>query len=113
MSGANLKKVKEQLLARKQELEEKINKISTEKISDDQAGDQGDQALSSSMETLRSSFQNSETEEFKRIVKALEKIEDGTYGICTDCDEPIKPKRLKMYPNAERCLNCQEAFEEG
>ncbi len=112
MSDVSLEKVKQELLERKRELEEKLNKISTEKVSDDQTGDPGDQALSSSMESLRSSFQNTETEEYKRIVKALEKIADGTYGICTDCDQPISAKRLEMYPNAERCLTCQEAYEE-
>ena len=112
MSEVKIEKVKKGLLARRKELENKLSKISTEHVSEGASGDQGDQALSSSMESVRSSFQNTETEEYKRIIKALEKIEDGTYGICTDCDKPIKPKRLEMYPNAERCLTCQEAFED-
>ena len=40
-------------------------------------------------------------------------IEDGTYGECVDCHNPISEKRLKSFPNATRCLVCQEAFEEG
>ncbi len=75
--------------------------------------DPGDQALTSTMESLRSSLQDTRIDEFNRIVKALKMIDEGTYGICVDCELPISEKRLKLYPDATRCLACQEAFEEG
>jgi DnaK suppressor protein len=87
--------------------------MAREKVSDDQVQDPGDQALSSTMEALKLSFQDTEMEECNRIVLALKKIDDGTYGICADCSAPIAEKRLKSYPNAARCLMCQEMFEEG
>ena len=104
--------VKESLSRRLNELEEKINQLATEQVTDDQVQDPGDQALSSTMETLRSSMQETELQEYHRIARALEKIADGTYGICSDCNEPISEKRLKSYPNVARCLACQEAFED-
>ncbi len=85
----------------------------SEKFSDDQVQDPGDQALTSTMESLRSSIQDTRIDEFNRIVKALKMIEDGVYGICVDCELPISERRLKLYPDATRCLACQEAFEEG
>ena len=42
------------------------------------------------------------------VEAALERIADGSYGICTDCDEPIPPKRLVARPAAPRCVGCQE-----
>lgn len=108
----DLQKVKESLVDRLHELEEQLNILSNEKISDDQVQDPGDQALSSTMETLRSSLQDTELAEYNRIVRALEKIKDGTYGICTDCGGSISEKRLDSYPNAARCLVCQEDFED-
>lgn len=45
------------------------------------------------------------------IRTALQRIEDGTYGICEDCDEDIAQKRLAAVPWALRCVKCQEAFE--
>ena len=42
--------------------------------------DSGDQASSSSLETLKISLQDAEIEEYNRIIKALEMIEDGSYG---------------------------------
>jgi RNA polymerase-binding protein DksA len=104
--------IKERLTERLQELEEKLAEISGEKLTDDEVQDPGDQALSSTMESLRSSFQNSEVEEYKRIKRALTQIDEGSYGICVDCSEPISTKRLIMYPTASRCLACQELFED-
>lgn len=104
--------IKKELLIRKSELEEKLARMAREKVTDDVVKDPGDQALSSTMETLKTSFQNSEIGEYNRIVKALEKIEDGVYGICVECNKPISEKRLKSFSNAARCLICQETFEE-
>ncbi|MDP9115316.1 MAG: TraR/DksA family transcriptional regulator [Acidobacteriota bacterium] len=45
---------------------------------------------------------------------ALRRIDDGTFGICTDCEENINPKRLAAVPWAARCIACQErADHEG
>jgi DnaK suppressor protein len=105
--------IKKELLQRKAELEEQLNQLYTEKVSDTQVGDVGDQASSSSLESLRDSLQDSNINEYNRIVQALKMIENGTYGVCVDCNNPIAERRLKSYPNATRCLACQEAFEEG
>lgn len=107
-----LQEIKKELLERKAELEEQLNRLYTEKVTDNQVGDIGDQALSSSMESLRDSLQDSENQEYNRIIQALQMMEEGTYGVCEDCGNPISEKRLKSYPNATRCIACQEAFEE-
>jgi len=111
-SAAALKKVKEELLVRKLELEEQLANLSAEKVSDGQVQDAGDQALSSVMESLRASLQDAEIGEYKMIIKAIDMIDQGTYGICEDCSKNISEKRLSLIPNAVRCLICQEAFEE-
>lgn len=109
---SDLENIKNELISRKLALEEKLAELSRERITDDQVQDPGDQALTSTMESVRSSLQAAETEEYQRIVRALAKIEAGTYGICIDCDQPISEKRLKSYMNAARCLVCQELFED-
>lgn len=108
----DLKKIKQALLNRRQELELQLQALSMEKISDDQVQDPGDQALSSTMENLRNSLQDTELREYNRILEALEKIKEGTYGMCIDCGGDISEKRLLSYPNAARCLACQEAYED-
>ena len=44
---------------------------------------------------------------------ALTRVADGTYGLCTDCEEPIAARRLAAVPWAARCLSCQESAESG
>ena len=107
----DLEKIRKKLLDRKAELEAQLVELSTEKITDDEVQDPGDQALSAVMETVRNSLQDTEFEEYKRILKALKSVDEGRYGICIDCGEEISEKRLKYNPNAERCIACQEAFE--
>lgn len=108
----DLKKIEKALLTRRQELELQMIIRSKEHFSDGQVQDQGDQALSLTMESLRTSLQDTEVEEYRRINRALDKIKDGSYGICIDCGNEISEKRLTSFPDATRCLICQELFEE-
>jgi len=109
--GPDIGKVKQELIDRRQELQEELMRLYKENFNDE-VQDLGDQAVASTMELLSSSLQDSRIEEYNRIAKALEMIEDGTYGICIYCHEPISEKRLKSYPNATRCILCQELYEE-
>lgn len=111
MKRPELEKIKVSLIERKEELEQELERLSTEKSSDDQSQDEGDMAATSTMDTLRSSLQDAEQEEYSRVVQALRSIENGTYGVCRDCGGEISEKRLKYNPNASRCLSCQEVME--
>lgn len=42
---------------------------------------------------------------------ALEKITEGSYGVCESCGEAIGYARLLAYPSARRCLSCQKSAE--
>lgn len=111
MSGIDT--IKSNLLVRKEELEKRLFQDFKEKVSDDQVQDTGDQALYSEMEDIKISVHNNELEEYRKVLKALEMINNGTYGICTECNNKISERRLLMYPNATRCVACQEALEES
>ncbi len=47
------------------------------------------------------------------VERALEKIEEGTYGVCDECGEPVPLARLRALPWAIRCVRCQEKHEES
>lgn len=104
---------RKKLLERKQELEQALSTLYKEKVSDDQVQDTGDQALSSELEDLKISLHNNEQVEYQMVVRALEMIDNGTYGVCVQCGNMISEKRLLLIPNATRCLVCQEALESG
>ena len=42
----------------------------------------------------------------ERIDEALGRIEDGSYGECLECGEPIPPRRLEIDPAATLCVSC-------
>ncbi|MCV6605663.1 MAG: TraR/DksA C4-type zinc finger protein [Porticoccaceae bacterium] len=44
--------------------------------------------------------------ELVQIGKALSKFEDGSYGVCETCDEPINEQRLQVIPYTPFCVNC-------
>ena len=46
-----------------------------------------------------------------QIGTALKRIEDGEFGICLECEEPISLKRLAAVPWAAYCLHCQEMHD--
>jgi DnaK suppressor protein len=53
-----------------------------------------------------------ETAELGDIEAALERLDAGTYGQCTDCGVTIPPARLNAYPTAKRCIDCQTQKEQ-
>jgi DnaK suppressor protein len=53
-----------------------------------------------------------ETAELGDIEAALERMDAGTYGQCTDCGVTIPPARLHAYPTAKRCIDCQTVAEQ-
>ena len=48
-----------------------------------------------------------------RVLAALRRIEQGTYGICRGCGEEISPARLNAESTARRCIKCQEKAGPG
>jgi DnaK suppressor protein len=53
-----------------------------------------------------------ETAELGDIEAAMERMDAGTYGQCTDCGVSIPPARLNAYPTAKRCIDCQTETEQ-
>ena len=43
-----------------------------------------------------------------QILAALQRIEQGRYGGCVACHQPIDPERLAALPEASRCISCQD-----
>ncbi|MBM3204376.1 TraR/DksA family transcriptional regulator [Candidatus Uhrbacteria bacterium] len=48
--------------------------------------------------------------ELRDVVKALESIEHGTYGICKYCKKEIDPKRLEARPTSSACISCKKTL---
>lgn len=48
-----------------------------------------------------------------RVQDALQRIDEGTYGSCVDCESTLAEERLEARPEAARCVQCQEKQEAG
>ena len=54
-------------------------------------------------------FMNRETDYYKFLIKALERIKDGSFGVCNICEELIPDERMMEVPNATKCVQCKES----
>jgi DnaK suppressor protein len=49
----------------------------------------------------------------RQVQDALRRLDQGTYGVCYECEEAISPKRLDAVPWAKFCVTCQERIASG
>ena len=50
-------------------------------------------------------------ERVNRIAAALERLDEGEYGVCVECGENIAPARLRVMPEVTTCVRCQDRLE--
>lgn len=84
-----------------------------QRSSDEGAEDLVDRANSAYNREFMLSLSGSERENLLEIENALERIEDGSYGVCTHCNQKIILRRLQAVPWARYCIDCQELVEQG
>jgi len=59
------------------------------------------------------SLEENEERLLKAIDAALTRIDDGTYGICSACGQPIDEERLEALPWTTQCIDCKRKEERG
>lgn len=80
-------------------------------ISPDDLPDEADLAASEISQSLTFELRNRERVMIAKINTALAKIQDGSFGECEACEEPIQKKRLEARPFTTLCVSCQEMHE--
>ncbi len=50
-------------------------------------------------------------ERVRRLGAALDRLSEGEYGTCVECGEAIAPARLRVMPEVETCVRCQDRIE--
>lgn len=56
-------------------------------------------------------IENSVQQLLRQVEEALARVEEGSYGICQMCEQPIHPDRLRALPYARLCIRCKEREE--
>ena len=104
---------KEILLAEKEILMNKHFDENTYCLDKNELSDEVDEASINAQTQQKIKFQAREAFYLKKIGKALEAIEKGTYGLCDECDGEISFDRLQARPVAEMCITCKEESEQS
>ena len=77
----------------------------------DHTGDMGDYATADMAVEYAHLLGERLRKRLQLIEDALDGIENGDYGFCEECDEPINEKRLQLMPFALFCVRCQSELE--
>ena len=77
----------------------------------DDRPDEVDQATTEHEQSMRMRFRNRERLLLKKIDEALARIDNGTFGECELCEEPISKERLMARLTATLCIECKESEE--
>ena len=110
-------KLKKILIEKKRKMwnelrEEIFNKLGKEYHKQfDSPQDLEEQSLIDLIEDTGLAIADMRREELTKMDEAIGKLEDGTYGVCEDCESEIDEERLKAVPLATCCVNCQSKYE--
>lgn len=118
MEGTGLKKkdlerFREVLNARKREILRNAQRTLNEDMTleTDDLADEMDLASSEYLQSFTFRLRGREKTFLAKIDHALERIADGTFGLCEACDEPISIKRLEARLETTLCIRCKEDQE--
>lgn len=115
--GNGRESLRTMLLMERGEIEARIRKELAERITEDldsavgPALDAGDLSTYDLGRDVDYELLTMHTEALKDIDEALERLDEGTYGICEECGGEIGEKRLQAIPFALYCLECQQENE--
>lgn len=105
---------RKQLLEKQRQLVEEVGRAASygKDAEDDAIKDLGDQANTAYNREFFFELGNGDRRLLRDVVSALQKIDDGSFGSCERCAEPITDKRLEALPFARYCIGCQRVVEE-
>jgi DnaK suppressor protein len=107
------------LEARKAELLQELQEVQVshlERVSS--AGNEPQKAFATeadrvAQEMVRDAEARRDHDELVAVRAALQRMEEGSYGLCVDCGGEIGLARLQAFPAALRCIDCQGKHEAG
>ncbi len=113
IDAKNLNRFRKILLEEKQRLlNNSKNALMNElALSPDDLADETDLAASELNQNITFKLRDRERQLLTKIDEALERMDEGTFGTCEDCEEPIEPRRLEARPVSTLCVACKERQE--
>lgn len=108
-------KFKKILLKEREQIVGEVKQIveSSKEMGQDGIQDIGDEAANIYNKQVLLSLNENERMRLQEVDEALDRIENGTYGICEECGGPISLKRLEVRSVAKYCVPCLTKLEKG
>jgi DnaK suppressor protein len=103
--GPEYLELREQLLAKREELSVRLARLK-ENLTSGRSADSQEQAQELENAEVVDALGNEARLELSRIALALEQMGNGSFGECATCREQIPIARLKAYLFADRCIRC-------
>jgi RNA polymerase-binding protein DksA len=85
----------------------------TEEIVGNSDNHLGDTATATLDREIDYSLEENSEQVLRAIDAALQRIDEGTYGTCSTCGQPISEERLEAIPYATQCIDCRRKGERG
>lgn len=113
MSKEELESFRTQLTEKRDEIVRRAQQTLEQDMTldSDDLPDEMDLASSEYLQAFTFRLRGREKNLLDKIQRALERIDNGTFGVCEECDEPISVKRLQARPEATLCIRCKEEQE--
>ena len=113
LTKKELKKFQDQLLEKRKSVIERARQMLSDGMMLDanDLPDEMDLASSEYIQSFEFRLRGREKGLLTKLDLALKKIDDGTFGVCETCDEPIGKKRLEARPETSLCIKCKEDQE--
>jgi len=99
---------RKELTARLEQLLPQIGKIEAH-LASPLEKDSQERSLQLENDEVLEALDDAARKELVQIRGALQRLDDGTFGTCDRCREPISKARLAALPTAELCIQCAEA----
>lgn len=114
MNSKDVAKLKKKMLAEKERLlSSAANSRKAEfTIATDDLADETDLTSVELSQGVVFTLREKEQRTLAAIDEALQRMDEGTYGLCEECEDEIGAKRLEIYPTARLCITHQEEQEE-
>ncbi|WP_303909340.1 TraR/DksA family transcriptional regulator [Thiohalomonas denitrificans] len=95
------------------QIREELLRADRERYSDlaGQVHDPGEESVADLLSDVNNSIVDNYLRDLRHVEIALERMNEGTYGICDECGIEIPFERLDAYPTAIRCIEDQEIYE--
>ena len=111
LTQAQQKELVQSLEATRAELQDKLKKRRSGAASEQTPGDEADLASEDAEISLETRLMDRDAKLLREVERALDKVQNGTYGLCEGTDEPIGYARLKLRPWTRYSVTYKEELE--